>query len=170
MAALPFIFLTDDLHVISSATLQNGQTPAQIPAKTFYKAHVEDMKIEFFKVKTMGSGTAEEWLKGLDAKGKERRNDALRWERWELTGGVRRMQNGERPWIRDMVPPVKPAVTNSSSTSNETSRSFAGNLASKIQGERDGSTQPSGYPAQTEPISAPFCKILFYKIAAELCH
>jgi hypothetical protein len=160
MAALPFIFVTDDLHVISSATLQSAQNPPQIPVKIFYKPQVEDIKLEFFNVKLLGTGTAEEWLKGLDAKGKERRNDALRWERWELTGGVRRMRSGERAWIQDTVSHPTPAIANNSITSSDSIKSLALNLGSKNIGDRDGSIQFSGYPTQTEPISAPFCKIL----------
>jgi hypothetical protein len=92
MAALPFVFLTNELHIISPGTLKNGQPPSTIQiTKHFLKLHVEDMKQEFFAVKAMGSATAEEWLKGLDNRGKERKTDATRWERWEANGGVTRM-------------------------------------------------------------------------------
>ncbi len=40
----------------------------------------------------MGSATAEEWLKGLESRGRERRNDASRWERWDISGGIVRMR------------------------------------------------------------------------------
>ncbi|KAH9217244.1 hypothetical protein DL95DRAFT_386749 [Leptodontidium sp. 2 PMI_412] len=39
----------------------------------------------------MGSATAEEWLKGLEGRGRERKNDAARWERWEASGGIAKM-------------------------------------------------------------------------------
>ena len=96
MAALPFIFLTNELHVVSSATLQNSQPPPtnQI-TKHFFKSHVEDIKKEFMEVKAMGSATAEEWLKGLEDHGKERKADAARWERYESTGAVERMRHLE---------------------------------------------------------------------------
>jgi hypothetical protein len=77
MVALQFIFITNDLHIISSATLQNAHAPPQI-AKIFFKPHVEEIKKEFFEIKAMGAGTAEEWLKGLDKRGKEKRNDAFK--------------------------------------------------------------------------------------------
>lgn len=48
----------------------------------------------------MGSATFEEWLKGLDDRGKERRNDAARWERWEVSGGVARMRNLQSHEVR----------------------------------------------------------------------
>lgn len=92
MAALPFIFLTNELHVISTLTLQSSQHPPSIQiSKRFYIPHIEEMKAEFQGVKAMGAPTAEEWLKGLDGRGKERRNDAARWERWDASGGITRM-------------------------------------------------------------------------------
>lgn len=96
MAALPFVFLTNELHVLPLATLQNGQPPPQIQiTKNFFQPHIDDMKREFLDVQTMGSATAEEWLKGLDDRGKERRNDSMRWERWEASGGIARIHIAE---------------------------------------------------------------------------
>lgn len=92
MAALPFVFLTNELHVIPLATLQSGQHPQSIQiTKNFFQPQIDDIKREFLEVKSMGSATAEEWLKGLDDRGKERRNDSTRWEKWETSGGVARM-------------------------------------------------------------------------------
>ncbi len=94
MAALPFVFLTNELHVLPSATLQSGQHPPSIQiTKQFSHSEVEEIKREFDAVKAMGSATVEEWLKGLDDRGKERRNDAARWERWEVSGGVERIRS-----------------------------------------------------------------------------
>lgn len=96
MAALPFIFLTAELHVVASTTLQQGQPPTNMQiGKYFYKPHVEDIKQEFFKVKALGSGTAEEWIKGLETRGKDRQLDLVRWERWESSGGLQRMRDRE---------------------------------------------------------------------------
>lgn len=93
MTALPFVFLTNELHVLPLSTLQNGQPPPKLQiTKNFFQPQIEDIKREFLEVKSMGSATAEEWLKGLDNRGKERRNDSLRWERWEGSGGVARMR------------------------------------------------------------------------------
>lgn len=96
MAALPFIFLTAELHVVASTTLQQGQPPANMQiTKYYFKPHVDEIKQEFFKVKALGSGTAEEWIKGLDSRGKEKRLDLVRWERWESSGGLHRMRSEE---------------------------------------------------------------------------
>ena len=121
MAALPFIFITNELHVIPAATLQNGNPPSTIQmTKHYFKPHIEAIKEEFNNVKSMGSATAEEWLKGLDDRGKERRNDAARWERWEASGGVMRMRSAEiQETQRSAV--IMPSSTsfNSASTSNK---------------------------------------------------
>jgi hypothetical protein len=92
MAALPFVFLTNESHVISSVTLQSGQQPQSIQiTKHYYKPHIEEIKKEFENVKSLGSATAEEWLKGLEGRGKELRDDSSRWERWEAAGGLLKM-------------------------------------------------------------------------------
>ena len=96
MPALPFVFFTNELHVLPLATLQNGQPPSTIKVtKQFFQHQIEDLKNEFSQVQSMGAATAEEWIKGLEGRGKERRNDAGRWEKWEASGGVARMRSME---------------------------------------------------------------------------
>jgi hypothetical protein len=165
MAALPFIFVTNDVHIISSAALQNAHAPAYIQiAKIFFKPHVEDIKTEFFEIKAMGAGTAEEWLKGLDKRGKEKRNDAFKWERWEQTGGVRRMRTGERAWLQENLPQSNLAIATTSTASTEAVRPLAGDARSKHQGAGDAIPQPGAYFTQSEqPIGAPFCKFYFHQ-------
>lgn len=51
------------------------------------------MKREFDEVKALGSATAEEWVKGLEANGKEKLADAARWEQWEMSGGLKPLRN-----------------------------------------------------------------------------
>ena len=92
MPALPFILFTNELHVLPAATLQNGYPPPAIQiTKQFFQHQIEDIKREFSEVRSMGTATVEEWIKGLDERGKERRNDAARWEKWDAGGGVARM-------------------------------------------------------------------------------
>jgi hypothetical protein len=93
MPALSFVFFTNELHVLPLATLQIEQPPPSIKiTKHFFQTHIEELKSEFFRVHSMGTATAEEWIKGLEERGKERRNDAGRWEKWEASGGVTRMR------------------------------------------------------------------------------
>ncbi|KAF2973114.1 hypothetical protein GQX73_g489 [Xylaria multiplex] len=54
--------------------------------------HVTAIQAEFASVRAMGEATAEEWLKGLEGRGKENRTDYLRWEKFEMSGGLLRMR------------------------------------------------------------------------------
>ncbi|KAL2066599.1 hypothetical protein VTL71DRAFT_2670 [Oculimacula yallundae] len=122
MAALPFVFLTNELHVLSSAVLQNGQQPSSLQiTKHYLNSHVDEIKKEFADVKDMGTATAEEWLKGLERRGKERRTDATRWERWEANGGIAKMlgqgtqaRNPDNPAALSIPSSTMPRPTNSS--------------------------------------------------------
>jgi hypothetical protein len=103
LVALPFIFLTNEFHVLSSDTLENEQPPSNLlRTKYYFKPHVDAIKMELYKVKSMGAGTAGEWLNGLDGTGKEKRRDAARWERWDASGGVKRMQVNEPIEVQDL--------------------------------------------------------------------
>ncbi|KAL3421324.1 hypothetical protein PVAG01_07769 [Phlyctema vagabunda] len=127
IAALPFVFMTNELHVIPATVLQKSAPPDHIQTnKYFFKPQVEGLKQELLDIKDkMGGATAEEWLKGLDKRGKEMRNDAGRWERWEATGGVSKMRrnqphealkfNVER-LSANSIPNLPPKVVHSSST------------------------------------------------------
>lgn len=105
MAALPFIFLTNELHVLSTAALQSGQHPASIQiTKHFSNLQIDEIKKEFDDVKAMGSATAEEWLKGLDGRGRDRRIDAARWELWDLGGGTGRLRDAHKQRFTTTLP------------------------------------------------------------------
>ncbi|ESZ95713.1 hypothetical protein SBOR_3933 [Sclerotinia borealis F-4128] len=113
MPVLPFIFLSNELHVIPATALQHGQPPSTTQiTKYYFKKHVEAIKDEFESVKAMGSATIEEWLKGLEDRGKERRNDAARWERWEASGGVIRMRAFEQHECSKQLPAAVAPNTN----------------------------------------------------------
>lgn len=104
-AALPFVFVTQDLNVISPATMERSQTPPSTSlTKIFWSQHAEALKQEFFSVKSMGAATVEEWLKGLEGRGHECRSDALRWENWAASGGLSQMRNVLYPGYRPSVP------------------------------------------------------------------
>jgi hypothetical protein len=150
MAALPFIFLTNELHVIPAATLQNGPPTGIQIAKHFSNLHVEEIKREFDDVKAMGSATAEEWVKGLEGRGRERRNDAARWERWEASGGVTRMCNMGTDSIRN---PERQSSTHSLTTSSATPAATTNGHISMYQGHNG---IPQSKPFQsTQPVQLP---------------
>jgi hypothetical protein len=87
--ALPFVLLTTDLRVVSPATVQSEALPPLIQVtKVYLSSSIDSMKDEFMSVRQMGMATAEEWLKGLEVRGKEQRNDAARWEKWTGSGGL----------------------------------------------------------------------------------
>ncbi|KAI8947110.1 hypothetical protein F4801DRAFT_592834 [Xylaria longipes] len=90
--ALPFILISEDMRVIPSAMLQTGHAAKLPVTKIFLSSHVAAIQEEFTSVRAMGEATAEEWLKGLEGRGKEHRVDALRWEKFEMSGGLVRMR------------------------------------------------------------------------------
>jgi hypothetical protein len=90
LSALPFIFMTSEDNVILPSTLQSLCPPSnfQMPTKRFHKPHVEAIQRQFEEVRSMGGATIEEWMKGLEALGQRRQNDATRWDRWEIRASV----------------------------------------------------------------------------------
>ncbi|KAI1419454.1 hypothetical protein F5Y12DRAFT_247547 [Xylaria sp. FL1777] len=91
--ALPFIFMNDKMEIIPSAKLQAGQAPLESPVTKFFLSNnVAAIHEEFNLVGAMGKATAEEWLKGLEGRGKEHLTDSLRWEKFEMSGGIIRMR------------------------------------------------------------------------------
>ncbi|KAI1137057.1 hypothetical protein F5Y05DRAFT_414778 [Hypoxylon sp. FL0543] len=102
--ALPFVLMSSEMDTISSDALQRGLIQPNLQVtKIYLSEHVEELKQEFLSVESMGGATAEEWFKGLDARGKESLNDSMRWEKWSSTGGVAQMQTQLSP---DNVPGV----------------------------------------------------------------
>ncbi len=69
--------------------LQAGQATLGLSiTKNFLSSHVANIHEEFISVRAMGEATAEEWLKGLEGRGKEHRAESLRWEKFEMSGGL----------------------------------------------------------------------------------
>ncbi|KAI2463670.1 hypothetical protein F4781DRAFT_110431 [Annulohypoxylon bovei var. microspora] len=121
MSALPFVLVTNEMHMISPDALQKGLVQPDLQVtKIYLPEQVERLKQEFLSVKSMGGATAEEWLKGLETRGKELLNDLLRWEKWMSTGGVTQMQTQLTP---DSIPSV--AITNSKGSASVDASSSA---------------------------------------------
>jgi hypothetical protein len=83
--ALPFALITKDHNYIPAHLLQTVTTPPDVDiGKYYYKKHVEEITQDLNDALSLGPAAAEEWSKGLDAKGKERMKVADNWERWEV--------------------------------------------------------------------------------------
>ncbi|KAL2261851.1 hypothetical protein VTK26DRAFT_3171 [Humicola hyalothermophila] len=96
--AVPFVFLTQDLHIFSAASLEQAQLPADAQlAKRFSLSDVEALKQEFLQVKDMGEGTVAEWLKGLPGRGNDMQHAASKWEKWEHSGGLTKVRSQLHP-------------------------------------------------------------------------
>ncbi|GKT99269.1 hypothetical protein FLAG1_01360 [Fusarium langsethiae] len=89
LPALPPILVDTDMHVIPLRAMQMGILPPDTQVtKLFWAEHVEQVKAEFTSVKALGSAAAEEWIKGLEIRGKQVLVDASRWEKWAGAGGI----------------------------------------------------------------------------------
>ncbi|KAB5551174.1 hypothetical protein GE09DRAFT_1222980 [Coniochaeta sp. 2T2.1] len=103
--ALPFVHITKELHAVSLSTIEQGQLPPSVQAtKLFLASDVQEIKQEFISVKTLGSGTVEEWLKGLEARGQERINEFRKWEKWANTGALKQVQRVTDPYASSNGP------------------------------------------------------------------
>ncbi|KAF3001485.1 hypothetical protein E8E13_008680 [Curvularia kusanoi] len=83
--ALPFAFITSDHNYVPAALLQTSTMPVNVEiGKYYYKMHVEEITKECNEAFALGPAAAEEWSKGLDARGKQRMKIAEAWERWSV--------------------------------------------------------------------------------------
>ena len=59
--------------------------------KHYYRPHIDDIKRRLSEAMALGREAAEEWSKGLSEEGKTRLDDAIRWEVWEMKGGLKKV-------------------------------------------------------------------------------
>lgn len=84
---------------MSLSTIEQGQLPANVQVtKLFLASDVQEIKQEFISVKSLGSGTVEEWLKGLESRGRARLNEARKWEKWAHTGSLQQIRQVTDPY------------------------------------------------------------------------
>ncbi|KAF5019893.1 hypothetical protein F66182_8097 [Fusarium sp. NRRL 66182] len=120
LPALPSVFVDAEMHIIPPRVMQTGAVPPSTHVtKLFWSEHVEQIKEEFSQVKALGSAAAEEWIKGLEIRGKEALVDASRWGKWAVAGGVAqvRMSKLDEPKIEASGPAastLKPLLKNPS--------------------------------------------------------
>ncbi|EGO52822.1 hypothetical protein NEUTE1DRAFT_133385 [Neurospora tetrasperma FGSC 2508] len=86
LQGIAFAYVTPDLRI------QPSNTPDTDKLKLFSATDVAEVDKEFHDVQALGPGAMDEWMKGLNNRGKNMQNQALRWEKWYMSGGVTRMR------------------------------------------------------------------------------
>lgn len=109
LPALPFAFVTSSLNYVPASLIREAKEalPAMQIVKRFYKPHVQNIKKQLEEVRELGAASADEWTKGLAGEGRGKVDDAIRWEKWESKGGLRKVNT--RPQVKAI-----PASTTSS--------------------------------------------------------
>jgi hypothetical protein len=94
LPGLPSAFVSQTGNYVTSVTLRNGTPPSDVKlTKHFYKPQVEEIQRRFHEARELGNASAEEWVKGLESEGRDRCNDAARWEQWEAKGGLKKVNS-----------------------------------------------------------------------------
>jgi hypothetical protein len=89
LPALPFYFMTPELHIVPALSVQSGNIdPSLQVLKYYFQSHVREVQEDFHNLKKRGSHVAEEWFRTVEAKGKDILVDVLKWEKWESQGGL----------------------------------------------------------------------------------
>lgn len=123
MPALPFVLVTAQLDVFSESGIEQGKLPAGTEStKLYWSACVDSLRNELFSVKeTLGAAATEEWLKGLEGRGKQHRILTSKWEKFAASGGIDQMRN-LRPAAHVSLPSIAPAVAYQPSLQQNTSQ------------------------------------------------
>ncbi|CCC14126.1 unnamed protein product [Sordaria macrospora k-hell] len=124
LQAIPFAYVTPDLRV------QPSNTPDTEKQKLFSPSDVEEVTKEFHDVQALGPGVLDEWMKGLNNRGKNAQNEASKWEKWYVSGGVARMRTEYYPgYVKNKassIPTPNSATPAASPTSYPTAPPAAG--------------------------------------------
>ena len=150
LPALPFAFISYSEHFVPSVALRNAIPPPDVQlTKTYYKPHVEKIKRQLQNAKELGSGTADEWIKGLENDGQEKCNDTARWELWEAKGGLKKVNI--RPVSK--AGPSMARQTLSSALSTKTLPKFSNGNSEKVTTQGN-PTAPIIGPSTTPEITS----------------
>ena len=105
-AGLPFAFRTADNHYVLT-----DKPPANVPAgvslaKVYSHHQIIELRQEYEAAKAYAPAAADEWLKGLQSRGKSRLADSGRFVRWEtaLAPG-KPVARALREYLRPYAPP-----------------------------------------------------------------
>ena len=70
---------------MTAVNLDQNQPPLNLQLKKyFYQPDIDELEDKVIEVRALGNAVVEEWSKGLETSGRARREDASRFERWEL--------------------------------------------------------------------------------------
>ena len=79
--------------VVPPSAVKAGRVPASTPiVKMYWKSHVTQIEPDFQRVKLLGTGAVEAWLKGLQLRQSSMLKDMDRWESWAVDGGFDMMK------------------------------------------------------------------------------
>ena len=109
------------MHVLSPDIQSAQASPDAQLTKIFLRTDVDQLANEFNTVRSLGNAAVEEWLKGLDERGKRRRADPSRWEKWAAADGLTAMRTLICPGV-----PASPSSADTMLTSTATPASAGG--------------------------------------------
>lgn len=137
--------------MVSLSAIEQGQLPPGFETtKLYLESDVEDLKKEFASVKELGTGTMEEWLKGLPQRGREQLTQARKWEKWASSSGLRQVQT--------MTGPVQAYANSQSGTGPGVSSASGqpGKLRERLLHHQDGCSPNILLLATSQAATAPF--------------
>ena len=89
MAGLPFALFTQSMHFVPQALVRDGSVPTGVELqKYYYEPDIRALQEQADKARSLGIAAAEEWYKGLPARGQQAQTDAARFEQWESSKGL----------------------------------------------------------------------------------
>ena len=103
---------------MSLSTIEQGLLPADVQVtKLFLASDVQEIKQELIAVKSLGSGTVEEWLKGLEPRGQARISEYRKWEKWANSGSLQQVRQVTDPYSLNST--ITPQPTTPMALSNQ---------------------------------------------------
>ena len=123
MPGLSFALFTQSMHFAPQALVRDGPVPVGVELQKYYfKPDIDALQEQANEARSFGAAAAEEWYKGLPARGQQAQNDAARFEQWELNRGLANarsalfklnanIQRGENMAQHAPLLPSRPPVT-----------------------------------------------------------
>src|ERR1700734_3663803 len=81
---LSYGYFTPSLHYVGARTMKRNTPPKRLQlTKCYFRPQIEDFLAKEAEARLLGPAVVSEWHKGIDSYGKERMDDAARFEDWE---------------------------------------------------------------------------------------